>query len=289
MTVRLDALLRRLPFGLRRTVRRLVFLPEDVVVGIRRRRPPMVPPRGLRDVGAGDFVAVGDEFLGHFRTVGLLPESRVLDVGCGIGRLAIPLTSYLSEGGSYAGFDVTAADVRWCQKTITRRHPRFRFLHADVRNGRYNPWGRIRPEDFVFPYEDGRFDFVFATSLFTHLLASAARRYLREISRVLAPGGRSFVTFFILDDAARAAIEHGHADFSFRHETGEARAQDPEEPEGAVAYERDWLEARYREAGLEIEHPTWRGTWTHLPGGVTYQDVVIARPIAETSPPPSAL
>jgi SAM-dependent methyltransferase len=278
MRWRLEAALgRRLPFALRRPLRRLLYLPEDVADVVLRRRPPLVPPRGLRDVGAGDFVAVGEEFLGYLRKLGLTPESRVLDAGCGIGRLAVPLTAFLSERGSYDGFDVAAADVRWCGRKIGRRFPNFRFVHADVRNGRYNPNGRIRPEEYVFPFPAGSFDFVVATSLFTHLLEGAARRYLGEIARVLAPGGRSLVTFFLLDEEGRAAISGGRADFTFQVAAGEAHVHDAAEPEAAVAYERSWIERLHRETGLEIEGPAWRGSWTHLPGSVTYQDVVVAR------------
>ena len=278
MRWRLEAAIgRRLPFALRRPLRRLLYLPEDVRDWVFRRRPPLVPPCGLRDVGAGDFVAVGEEFLGYLRELGLSPESRLLDAGCGIGRLAIPMSAYLSERGGYDGFDVVSADIRWCRKKLGRRHPNFRFVHADVRNGRYNPAGRIRPEEYVFPFREGTFDFVVATSLFTHLLEGAARRYLDEIARVLAPGGRSLVTCFLLDDASRGAIAGGRADFTFHVAAGEARLHDAAEPEAAVAYERTWVERRHLEAGLEVEGSVWRGSWTHLPECVTYQDVVIAR------------
>ena len=45
---------------------------------------------------------------------GLKPEHRVLDIGSGIGRVAIPLTEYLNEKGSYEGFDVVELGVNWC-------------------------------------------------------------------------------------------------------------------------------------------------------------------------------
>jgi protein-L-isoaspartate O-methyltransferase len=44
-------------------------------------------------VGDGDYRAIGAEYLGHFvRLGGLKPSDRVLDIGCGIGRMAVPLT-----------------------------------------------------------------------------------------------------------------------------------------------------------------------------------------------------
>ena len=99
----------------------------------------LIPPRRLQFVGEGDFVGIGDEFLSHLVALcGLRAEDRVLDVGCGIGRLARPLAGYLSIDGAYAGFDVNAAGIRWC----TQRYghfPQFSFAHADVRNARYNP------------------------------------------------------------------------------------------------------------------------------------------------------
>ncbi|MGH9459757.1 MAG: hypothetical protein ACRD1X_00955, partial [Vicinamibacteria bacterium] len=59
--------------------------------------PPLLPPPALRDVGPGDFEEIGREFLGHFVTLGSLqPSETILEIGCGPGRMAMPLTGYLS-------------------------------------------------------------------------------------------------------------------------------------------------------------------------------------------------
>lgn len=58
-------------------------------------------------VGDGDYRAIGLEYLGHFVHIGgLKPNHRVLDIGCGIGRMAVPLTQFLDpKTGTYEGVD----------------------------------------------------------------------------------------------------------------------------------------------------------------------------------------
>src|SRR3954449_7001321 len=78
----------------------------DALDRVAGRHDPLVPPRRLQFVGAGDFVATGDEFLGHLVALAdLTPQSDVVDIGCGIGRIARPLAHFLTTG-TYAGFDV---------------------------------------------------------------------------------------------------------------------------------------------------------------------------------------
>src|SRR5207302_825955 len=78
---------------------------------------------------------------GHFRDLAALRrDERVLDVGCGIGRMARPLAGYLGPEGSYDGFDVNREGIAWCQERYAG-HPNFRFTAVDLHNRRYNPQG----------------------------------------------------------------------------------------------------------------------------------------------------
>jgi len=65
-------------------------------------------------VGGGleDFKKVGEAFVRDFQVrCRLRPNERVLDVGCGVGRIAIPLTEFLNSDARYEGFDVVAKGI----------------------------------------------------------------------------------------------------------------------------------------------------------------------------------
>src|ERR1041385_3349065 len=118
-------------------------------------RNPLLPPRDRVFVGSGDFIAVGREFLGYLvQLARLRPDENILDVGCGIGRLAVPLTRYLSRSGRYCGFDIVPDGIAWCREQITPHFPHFEFLLADVRNPYYHPTGDTPAAEYAFPYAD---------------------------------------------------------------------------------------------------------------------------------------
>jgi SAM-dependent methyltransferase len=205
---------------------------------------------------------------------GLEAEDDVLDVGSGIGRIAVGLTDYLQ--GRYEGFDVVGKGVEWSQREITPRYPNFHFQRADVFNKRYNRGGRWRANEYRFPYDDDSFDFAILTSVFTHLLPADAEHYLHEVGRVLRPDGTCFGTFFLLDDETRRSITEGRSTPSFHIEGDGYRTIRKGNPEAAVAQPltdvRRWFEA----AGLPniTIHP---GSWSGRPDWTSYQDIVIAR------------
>jgi ubiquinone/menaquinone biosynthesis C-methylase UbiE len=254
--------------------RRLRWGPSDFAR--RRREGPLVPPRHLAFVGSGDFEQTGQQFLGYFRELGGLgPGDRVLDIGCGIGRMAMPLAGYL-DGGSYAGFDVGREMVRWCQRNITARWPSFEFTWASVYNGKYNPFGKESGTEFRFPYDDASFDFAFATSLFTHLLRDEAHHYLAETARVLRPGGRCLLTFFLLTPEAEAEIAAGRSMLDFAHPIAGGLTTDPAQPEQAIAFAATDVRSALTAVGLRVQEPIHHGLWSNTPGGLTLQDIVIA-------------
>ena len=141
-----------------------------------------------------------------FDVGGLAPDGRVLDIGCGPGRIAAPLTGRL-EGGSYEGFDVVPRSISWCQRKISAQHPSFRFQLADIRNGQYNPTGSQEARAYTFPYPDREFDLALAASVFTHMVPGEIERYVSEAARVLKPGGRLLASFYLMNEEAEMRLD----------------------------------------------------------------------------------
>jgi SAM-dependent methyltransferase len=239
-------------------------------------RPEAPPPEISGGVGPGDFWAVGD------RTVELLGElarlrssDRVLDIGCGAGRVAWPLSLRLGPRGTYVGFDVVLPYVEWCRQSLNLDPARFSFEHHSLHSSAYNLSEKATPENFVFPWKERSFALAIATSLFTHLLPAATEHYLSEIHRVLKRKGRIFASFFLVDPGSIGAIESGITYPVFTERTEWGWLQDPKIPEDGVAFDRKWLLERLEGSGftdVKVIEGTWRG-----PKARYYQDLVVAR------------
>ena len=107
----------------------------------------------------------------HFLLGEVRPGDRVLDVGCGTGDF----TAAMARAGADAiGVDVAEAALRRARS----RHPGVEF--------------RLVPLDGPLPFEDGSFELVWASEVIEHVADTA--RWLSEVRRVLAPGGRLLVT-----------------------------------------------------------------------------------------------
>ena len=270
MHARLTALL---PVGARRRLRRARLAAWSVADRV---RGSGVAPGYGGLIGEGDFEGVGQEFLGHFQELGgLTPTDRVLDIGCGLGRMAAPLTGFL-WGGSYHGFDVVRPTIESCRRRFAA-YPAFHFDHVDVYNGKYNPQGKLAPSEFRFPYIDASFDFAFAASVFTHMLPEDIERYLRESSRVLRPGGQLLATWFVMTPEAAVGVAEQQSDVDFRVREDGVWKADPREAEAAIAFAPATVRGLYDASGLELEEPIRYGRWSGSAEGLSYQDIVVAQ------------
>ena len=132
--------------------------------------------QALETAIGGEFKAFGIVEREMLRFYGLRPDSKVIDVGCGSGRLTLALSEYLSAG-EYIGTDVVPALIKQA-KTYARPTWQFHLVTS-----------------LVIPAADGSTDFVCLFSVLTHLLHEQAYIYLRECRRVLRPGGRIVFSF----------------------------------------------------------------------------------------------
>ena len=237
-----------------------------------------VPPQQLIDgVGGGDFNGIGKEFFAYFTDLcGLGRGDYVLDVGCGCGRMAVPLVAYLNNRAKYEGFDISEPAIRWCQENISTRYPNFRFRLADLFNTGYNPQGTLLPQEFRFPYEDESFDFVFLTSVFTHMLRADVEHYVGEIVRVMKPKARCLITFFLLTNDSRVLIEQGQSTLTFPYIIKDTAVRYANAPEGAVAFPERDVRDLLTNRGLIIDEPIRFGSWCGRESYLSYQDIVLA-------------
>jgi SAM-dependent methyltransferase len=236
----------------------------------------LLPPRALRFVGNGDFLKIGKVFLNTFiEKAHLQKTDDVLDVGCGIGRMAIPLVNYLNNDASYEGFDIVEKGIKWCEKNITPKHPNFHFQIADLYNKRYYPKGKYKASEYKFPFADNSFDFIFLTSVFTHMLPDEIENYTSEISRVLRKNGRCLITFFILNETSETLLAKGGCAFDFKNNYGIYRVQNEQLPEDAVAYQETHIKELFDKYSLTIKQPILYGSWCNRENPYSFQDIII--------------
>jgi len=155
--------------------------------------------------------------------------------------LAIGILSEVGDVREYWGVDVDERAIQWCRQYVERDHPRFRFVHLDVGNPRYNPSGQALMPGFRFPFPDRAFEIIHLYSVFSHMLEGDARLYLAEFHRLLIPSGRLFFTAFAEDAVPAVTI----------NPPGYRRAWSG--PLHCVRYETGFLQSMVSESGLTID------------------------------------
>ncbi|MBB3542449.1 class I SAM-dependent methyltransferase [Rhizobium sp. BK399] len=201
------------------------------------------------------------------RWIGLDSNHTLVEIGCGIGRDAIPLTEILTDG-KYVGIDIIGRSIEWCKLHISPRHPNFQFYHFDVKDQIHNPPGVTATADIRLPVDDQSVDRIVLFSVFTHMLRGDIEHYLREFRRVLRPNGLVYATTFLFDDevlaSARATNLTPH-DLRFEHlvEPG-CRINDLTHPLSAVAFTTEAWDGMVERSGLKYAQRVLRGSWSGL-------------------------
>lgn len=250
--------------------------PIDYLLRAVKGKPELPPLRLRRYVGPlRSFESSGAEFRGYLREiVGLRPDESILDIGCGCGLMALPLSDFLNRQGRYVGVDIHGPSIKWCVKNISSRHDNFEFARVDVRNVIFNPQGKPAAE-FRFPYEDNTFDVVLVKSVFTHMRAQEVDRYLSEIARLMTDRGRCLATFFLLNQEQAELKHQGRNQISFDFGDDVSRYAYQHSPESAIAHRESFVMELLSKHRLTLRRPVMYGTWSGLSNGLSFQDMLL--------------
>jgi len=105
-----------------------------------------------------------------------LKDKKILDWGCGPGRVIRHLPTVIGNGCEYFGTDYNSKSIDWCSENIPRIHFNTNSLEAKL------------------PYADNFFDVIYGISIFTHLSEQLHHDWYAELFRILKPEGVMFLT-----------------------------------------------------------------------------------------------
>jgi len=210
--------------------------------------------------------------------------NEILDVGCGTGLLGIASEPFVGDGGTYTGIDVMKADINFCKSHFKAGN--YRFIHFDVANPTYaeKQSNELKP----WPIADNSLDLVTALSVWTHLNERDAVFYFKEVQRVLKPGGKAIITFFLLDKYYEDSIPRRQDETGRYHSTGQkgwmfdVSAYGSENwftmptavhPEDAIGVTPEGLDILLKASELKLAQ-AYPGNWKEMPG-VFFQDVLV--------------
>ena len=142
------------------------------------------------------------------------PGEALLDVGCGTGTLALAAKRRVGATGTVVGIDASPEMIDRARRKAEREHAEVTFQPAVVE---------------ALPFPDASFDVVTSTLMLHHLPRPVREQCVREIRRVLRPGGRVLAVDFGTPPRERTGLLgriHRHGAFSLRDITDLLRAAD---------------------------------------------------------------
>jgi SAM-dependent methyltransferase len=265
------------------------FMPLDKTHVRRTRNLRLIPGHDSRRGGKYSYAEWG-HVIGIIQTLmfihaGQRENLSILDVGCGTGLVGIASEQLLGKDGRYVGMDVMQKDVEYCQSKYPSAN--FEFIHFDVANPAYAPTQAAAKSNWNV--EGGKFDLLTALSVWTHLNEEDALYYIKEVNRVLKPGGKAIITFFIMDDGYRDSLSirrprekgryHNTEQDKWIFDTAAYGSADwwcpkwAQVPEDAIGITQAGFERLVKESGME-RIAYYPGNWKETPG-LYFQDVVV--------------
>ncbi len=133
--------------------------------------------------------------------IGLKPEHRVLEIGCGALNAGIPIISFLNKG-NYVGIEpnhwLVEKSALVVENNTIIRDKEAKFLY----NSEFNAYDKVTPLDTYNIYPPGRtFDFIIAHSVMSHASHRQLNDFLKNCKQVLAPTGKLLFSLLLTNDS----------------------------------------------------------------------------------------
>lgn len=205
------------------------------------------------------------------------PNQKILDIGCGCGRIAIHFLNYLNEQGQYIGLDSNKKLLSYCADNISEINRNFQFEFIDAYNGAYSREGKLKCKDIIFPIEDESVDIVIMWSVFTHMYLEDIDAYLKEIYRVLKKGGLFISSFNLYNKFISNQIKMKKAYLDIKYRINEdSYSLDKETPENGFAHNEEMVKELYWRNELLIREIKY-GIWSLKELAGEFHDCIIAQ------------
>ena len=137
------------------------------------------------------------------RLARLEPGESVLDIGCGTGSLAIAAKRHVGPAGQVYGIDPSPQMLARANSKAKRAGAEIFFKQAFAQ---------------ALPFPDAQFDTVLSSVMLHHLPRKVRQGAIKEVRRVLKPGGRVLAVDFASSDLETRPIfashRHGHVKLS---------------------------------------------------------------------------
>lgn len=141
-----------------------------------------------------DYIDSITQQIEYLKTNSILEENfRILDFGCGQGRLLNGLLYNKVVYKEYVGLDTSQNAITWCRRYLNY-NDKIKFIHLPSYNARYNSKATGLRE---LPLDIGKFNLIFLNSVFSHMLSEDIVFYLNEFNKYLEPNGYVYITAFI--------------------------------------------------------------------------------------------
>lgn len=161
----------------------------------------MLQTSGHRGAIGGLWDQIGQLQFAYLRGQGLLPDMRLLDLGCGCLRGGVHFIRYLNAG-NYYGIDLSQQlldagyDIELKREGLQERMPRQNLRQS----------GGFEAAPFGVS-----FDAALAVSVFTHLPLNHIRLCLARLAGTMEPGACFYATAFVLPEDLPWQLPHRHS------------------------------------------------------------------------------